>query len=82
MNMVTVSLEQQIVEAVHTLSREQQREVLEYIRALKMPEGMTGREFIAHVRALNFPPEDLAEIAEAIRELDVIDPEEDVRLDG
>jgi len=77
-----ISYAQEIMTEVQDLEPERQREVLQYIRALKRPKGMSGKEFVAHIRAIRFPSDDLAQIAEAIKDLNVIEPEEDINLDG
>jgi len=65
---VTVSVEQQIVDLIRNLNEEQRWEVLRFARRLKLPPGISGKEFIERTRAIQFPHEDLEEMKRAIEE--------------
>lgn len=66
--MAEISYTKQILEVVENLDAEKQREVLDFARGLKRPQGITGKEAIRIARELNFPKEDLEEMMRAIEE--------------
>ncbi len=60
---------QPVKEQLDELSFEQQRRVLDFARKVKtetLPEGTPGEVLWELARSINFDPEDLKEIAEAI----------------
>jgi hypothetical protein len=63
-----MTIEQEIIEAVHKLTEEQKRELLEHARRLTRPKGTPGKLAVQYARELNFAPEDLAEMEKAIEE--------------
>jgi hypothetical protein len=74
-----VSLREQIVQALDELSEEQQRRVLNYalsVRANTLPPGTPGEVLIAAAHELNFSPDDIADINEAIKDFERIDLDE------
>jgi len=80
--MAAISYEREILEQIRDMSEEQQKEVLAFARGLKRPKGISGLEAIRIVEEINFPKEDLAEIAEAIKDLDEHVDDEDIDLDA
>jgi hypothetical protein len=66
----TVSVKEQIVSQLDKLSEGQQQQVLEFTHGLQrtLPPGTPGGVLIARAREINFDPEDLAEIVQAIEE--------------
>jgi hypothetical protein len=66
----TVTVKDEIVEALDSLSLEELKAVLAFTRrvATKTLPGIPGEVLIARTREINFPPEDLAEIERAIEE--------------
>ena len=68
--MNTTSVKEQIVSQLDKLSEEQQQQVLEFTHRLQrtLPPGMPGEVLIARAREINFDPQDLAEMAQAIEE--------------
>ena len=80
--MAAISYEQEILEQIRALNEEQQKEVLAFARTLKRPKGISGLEAIRIAEEINFPKEDLAEIAEAIKDLDEYADDEDIDLDA
>ncbi len=68
--MATTPIRDQIINQLDRLSAEQQKQVLDYSLSLqqKRPPGIHGDELIARARVINFSPEDLAEITQAIEE--------------
>jgi hypothetical protein len=66
----TITVKDEIVEALDSLSLEELKAVLAFTRrvATKTPPGIPGEVLIARAREINFPPEDLAEIERAIEE--------------
>jgi hypothetical protein len=66
--MSDISLEQEIIEAVHKLNDAQKQHILEIARRLTLPEGEPGWKVIQHARAIGFSHEDLTEMAQAIEE--------------
>ena len=80
--MADVSFEQEIVSEIHDLKPEQQREVLQYIRALKRPKGTPGKVAVQIAREIGFSHEDLEKMERAIEELDAfLDEPPEVNLD-
>jgi pyruvate-formate lyase-activating enzyme len=80
--MTIMTIEQQILDEVRQMSPAQQREVLEAARRIKdRPEGEPGHLLLKRAREINFPAEDLAEIAEAIKDFDEIVPDKEIDLD-
>ncbi len=69
-------VEQKILDEIRKLDTGQQQQVLAYIRRLERPRGEPGWQLVKHAREINFPPEDLAEIAEAIKDCERIDWDE------
>jgi hypothetical protein len=65
------TLEQEILAVVRQMNADQKRYFLDLLRSVQpsRPRGMSGPEFVAHVRSLHFPPQDLAEMAAAIEEI-------------
>ncbi len=75
--MADVSYEQEIVEAVQRLDTEHQRRVLEFVKSLKSPKGISGKEFLERTRDIQIDPADLEIIARAIEEdCERIEPDE------
>jgi hypothetical protein len=65
---VMAAIEQEIIEQIRRLNPEQQKQVLNFVRELSYEKGETGREFIERTKGINFPKEDLEEIARIIEE--------------
>jgi len=63
-----MTLEQEIIEAVHKLTDEQKQQVLNIVRGLGRPEGEPGWRIVQHAREIGFSHEDLAEMSQAIEE--------------
>lgn len=73
------NIEQSIVEAVEKLDRVQQEQVLRYAQQLEQDsrQWITGEELVALVRSLDFNPQDVALMAQAIEEdCERIDPDD------
>jgi hypothetical protein len=68
--MNTTSVKEQIVSQLDKLSEEQQQQVLEFSQRLPstLPPPIPGEVLIARAREINFDPQDLAEMAQAIEE--------------
>lgn len=68
--MTTMPIREQIISQLDRLSPEQQRQLLDHSLSLQQrrPPGIPGDELIARAREINFSPEDLAEIIQAIDE--------------
>jgi hypothetical protein len=83
--MAAISYEQEILEQIRDMNEEQQKEVLAFVRSLRRPKGISGLEAIRIADEINFPKEDLAEIAEAIQEMRMNVPDfgkEDIDFDA
>ena len=63
-----MSIEQEIIEVVHRMTEDQQRELLEHARRMARPKGTPGKLAVQYARELNFSPDDLAEMEKAIEE--------------
>jgi hypothetical protein len=66
--MNNINLEKEIMEVVHQMTEEQQRELLKQAHRLKRPKGTPGKLAIQYARELAFNSEDLAEMEQAINE--------------
>lgn len=66
--MATLSVTQQILTQLERLTPEQQQQVLDFAQGLARPVGESGDELIRSAQGLDFSPEDLAEMAQAIEE--------------
>lgn len=68
--MATEPIRDEIMRQLDRLSPQQQRELLTYALRLqsKLPPGIPGEELVRRAGEINFPPDDLAEIARAIEE--------------
>jgi hypothetical protein len=64
--MVQTSYEQEILEQLHSLNADQQRQVLQFVRSLSAPEGIPGKALLRFVGMI--PTDDLAIMAQAIEE--------------
>lgn len=73
----------QIIHYVEKLDTEKQRQVLEYAQSLSKPKGISGRELIQLAHELNFDPQDLVEMQQAIEEeCEQLEDFPEVDLDG
>jgi ribosomal protein L22 len=79
---MATTYEQQILDQIRNMSDEQQRQVLEFTRTLKRPKGISGKEAIRIAEAINFPKEDLDEMAAAIAELHDSEDDEEIDFDA
>jgi hypothetical protein len=62
--MAVTTFDQELLEEAHKLDNEGKRRVLAYARALaSRPKGISGAEAVRIAREINFPKEDLEEIA-------------------
>jgi mRNA-degrading endonuclease RelE of RelBE toxin-antitoxin system len=66
--MVNISYKQEILEQLDSLSTEQQRQVLEFVREVQRPSGEPGPSLVQHAREIRFPHEDLEEMKRVIEE--------------
>ena len=66
--MNATKLEQEIIDVIHSMTPEMQREALDRLRQMARPKGTPGWEAVQHAREIAFPKEDLKEIAQAIEE--------------
>jgi hypothetical protein len=64
------TLADEIFDVVKHLNTEDQRLVLSLVKRLLRPPGETGAALKERARKINFPKEDLAEIAEALKDFD------------
>lgn len=74
-----LSVKEQLLHQIDNLTPEQQKQVLDYTLQLqqsKLPPGTPGRVLVERARKINFPKEDLAEIAEAIKDFEKINLDE------
>ena len=75
------AIEQEILERISKLDAEKQQRVLEFVRSLGLPEGISGDDFVARAHKVNFAQADLEEIAQAIESgCERIESEDDVDL--
>lgn len=66
--MVETALEQQLIEQIRQMDARQQQQILDFARSLTRPRGLSGEEMIALAREVAFPPDDLADMMQAIEE--------------
>ena len=70
------AIEQEIIERVSKLDAERQKQVLDFVRSLDIPQGIRGEDLVARAHEVHFDPSDLEEIAQAIEAgCERIDPE-------
>jgi hypothetical protein len=62
------AIEQEILERVQQLNPDQKKQVLDFVQKLTQPRGESGRDFLERTKGINFPKEDLEEIARIIEE--------------
>ncbi|MCB9451002.1 MAG: hypothetical protein H6672_06155 [Anaerolineaceae bacterium] len=82
--MAELSVEQQLVAAIHRLTPEQQSEMLTLVnyKLNETPPGEPGPVFLERTSHIAIAPADLAEMAAAIEEgCEGVDPETDVNFD-
>ena len=60
------AIEQKIIEQISKLDVEKQKRVLEFIRSLEVPKGISGEDLIARAHQVNFDPVDLDEMKQVI----------------
>ncbi len=73
------AIEQEIIERISKLDAEKQKRVLEFVRSLGLPQGISGEDLIARAHQVNFDPVDLEEMKHAIEEgCERIEPEEGI----
>lgn len=65
---MTQTYEQELLQVVKDLDRDQQKQVLNFARGLRRPPGTPGKLAIQYAKEIDFPKEDLAEIENAINE--------------
>ena len=81
--MSDMTLEQEIIEAVHKLTNEQKRELLEHAHRLTQPKGISGKEFMERTKDIHIAPQDLKAMQQAIEEwCERIDDFPEVNFDG
>ena len=69
-----MTLAQQILKEVDQLSSEQQRKVLGFVRGLRHKNGSPGQDLLRFAGTI--PPDDLAQISEAIEvDCERVDPD-------
>jgi hypothetical protein len=63
-------LEQELISRIQRMSVDQQRKLLSFAQQIQheLPAGIPGEVLIERARRINFPKDDLAEIAKAIEE--------------
>ncbi len=66
--MTEQSYEQKIMEHIHLLDTEKQREVLEFVRSLVRPRGEPGKLMFERTSNVYINPADLEEMQQAIEE--------------
>jgi hypothetical protein len=68
--MALPSLKEQIIAELDKLTPNQQQQMLEIVKSFQseLPPGIPGEVLVARAKELNFAPEDLKEMAEAIEE--------------
>ena len=62
------AIEQELFEQIRKLDTEQQQQVLDFVRQLNRPQGELGKDFLERTAAIQFPKEDLEEMARIIEE--------------
>jgi hypothetical protein len=76
---MAVNYEQEIMAIVRTLSDEKKQEALDYLRVLKRPPTVSGKELLERTKDIRISDEDAAEMMAAIEEaFNVI---EDIEVD-
>jgi len=63
-----VALEQEIIERISRLDAEKQKRVLEFVRGLAGPQGISGEDLIARAHQVNFDSADLDAMKQAIED--------------
>lgn len=69
--MESKTLEQEILTEIHKLTTQEQLQVLQYVQLIakaQHPIGEPGWKMVQHARELNFPKDDLEQMAQAIEE--------------
>ncbi len=74
--MVAQGYTQEIMAEVEKLAPDKQRRVLEFVRGLTRPRGESGAALLESLATLDFSPEDLKEIAEAVENCEKVDWDE------
>lgn len=65
----TITLEQELLDQVRKLDRNQQRRVVAYARALHTrPKGQSGAEFLERTKNIHIDADDLKRMEQAIEE--------------
>jgi hypothetical protein len=73
----TATLKQVITEQIQDLTEEEQRRVLEFVRSLHRPKGVSGKEFLERTKDIRISPDDLELMRQAIEEeFEKVDPNE------
>jgi hypothetical protein len=67
------AIEQELLAQIQKLNPQQQKQVLDFVHKLRQPVGEPIERLLARVEAINFPKEDLDEMARIIEEEDRID---------
>ena len=80
--MAAIFNEQEFIEKWRKLTPNDQQFVIDLMQRLTQPLGEPGDQLARHAREINFPKEDLAEIAEAIKELDEDIQSREIDLDA
>lgn len=82
--MAEQTYEQELLNEFRQLNETKQQQAVEYVRGLRLrPRGETGRKIIAHAQQINWPKEDLEEMARAIEEAcEQVDDFPEVDLDA
>jgi hypothetical protein len=66
---MTITFEQELLEAARQLDKEGQRRILAYARALRTrPKGLSGQEFLERTKDIHIDPDDLRRMEQAIEE--------------
>jgi hypothetical protein len=79
--MVTIN-EHDLLEKWRKLEPNDQQIVIDLMRRLSRPIGEPGDRLLQHAREINFPKEDLAEMAAAIAELENDAEDDEDIVDG
>jgi hypothetical protein len=71
---MSTTLTQQIIERVNRLDTDQQRKVLEFVRELERPRGVSARSLLKF--AGRIAPDDIKRMEQAMEDCERIDPDE------
>jgi hypothetical protein len=78
---MAINYEQEIIELVRTLSDDQKQQMIDYLRILKRPETVSGKEFLERIKDIRISDNDAADMLTAIDEAFNVIEDIEVSLD-